>query len=122
MRVDCAAECVKERLDEQEETMQVERMSAPLGAMINGVIAPMLIGSEKKFLLKPTANHSRFEVKEMLRTDIYAKAYTRDAEFYRLYRSLNAYQNTIGGDGDLLVIKPDSEFFRYFNDPTGNNN
>ena len=52
-------------------------------------------------------------------TEIYAQAYNRDAEFYRLYRSLNAYQNTIGGDGDLLVIKPDSEFFRYFNNSVG---
>ena len=49
-------------------------------------------------------------------TEIYAQAYNRDAEFYRLSRSLNAYKNVIGGDGDLLVIKPDSEFFRYFND------
>ena len=53
-------------------------------------------------------------------TEIYAGAYSRDAEFYRLYRSLNAYQNTIGGEGDLLVIKPDSEFFRYFNGSSGN--
>ncbi len=53
-------------------------------------------------------------------TDIYARAYTLDAEFYRLSRSLNAYRNTIGGSGDLLVIKPDSEFFRYFNNSSGN--
>ncbi len=53
-------------------------------------------------------------------TDIYAQAYTRDAEFYRLSRSLTAYRNTIGGTGDLLVIKPDSEFFRYFTSSSGN--
>lgn len=52
-------------------------------------------------------------------TDIYARAYNQDPEFYRLSRSLNAYRNTIGGPGDLLVIKPDSEFFRYFNSSTG---
>ncbi|MEM7208323.1 MAG: protease modulator HflC [Pseudomonadota bacterium] len=53
-------------------------------------------------------------------TEVYAQAYNRNAEFYRLYRSLNAYQNTIGGEGDLLVIRPDSEFFRYFNQSSGN--
>ncbi len=52
-------------------------------------------------------------------TEIYARAYNRDAEFYRFSRSLNAYRNTIGGNGDMLVIKPDSEFFRYFNDSNG---
>lgn len=48
--------------------------------------------------------------------DIYARAYTSDAEFYRLYRTLNAYRASFNSSDDILVLKPkDSEFFRYFN-------
>ena len=47
-------------------------------------------------------------------TAIYADAFNRDREFYRMYRSLNAYRNTFASPNNLLVIEPDSEFFRYF--------
>lgn len=46
--------------------------------------------------------------------EIYADAYGKDAEFYRFYRSLQAYRNSLGGSSDVMVISPDSEFFRYF--------
>ncbi|AUB77989.1 HflC protein [Spiribacter sp. SSL99] len=47
-------------------------------------------------------------------TRIYADAYEADEEFYRFYRSLRAYENTFNDDTDMLVLSPDSEFFRYF--------
>jgi len=47
-------------------------------------------------------------------TRIYANAYGEDTEFYSLYRSLEAYKNTFGNSGDVMVIEPDSEFFQYF--------
>jgi len=47
-------------------------------------------------------------------TGIYAKAYGKDVEFYSLYRSLNAYKSTFADKGDILVIEPNSEFFKYF--------
>lgn len=50
---------------------------------------------------------------------IYAEAYTQDAEFYRLYRSLSAYRSAFSGNNDVLLLNPESEFFRYFNAPTG---
>lgn len=46
--------------------------------------------------------------------EIYAKAYQQDAEFYAFYRSLNAYKKSLGKSGDILVIEPTDEFFRYF--------
>jgi modulator of FtsH protease HflC len=49
---------------------------------------------------------------------IYAKAYTKDPEFYAFYRSLQAYERSLGKDGDLLVITPDGEFFKYLRDPS----
>lgn len=50
--------------------------------------------------------------------DIYAKAYTRDPDFYSFHRSLEAYQRSIDGD-DILVLEPDNEFFRYFGNMRG---
>lgn len=47
---------------------------------------------------------------------IYADAYNRDAEFYSFYRSLMAYKESFGSGGDVLLLKPDSEFFRYLGD------
>ncbi len=47
--------------------------------------------------------------------EIYARAYNRNAEFYSFYRSLQAYREAIGTDNDVLVISPDSEFFKYLN-------
>jgi len=51
--------------------------------------------------------------------EIYASAYTRDAEFYSFYRSINAYKRSMGNPGDLLVIDPNNEFFRYLNQSDG---
>jgi len=47
----------------------------------------------------------------------YAHAYSRDPEFYAFYRSLQAYERSLGKDGDLLVLTPDGEFFKYLKDP-----
>jgi membrane protease subunit HflC len=45
--------------------------------------------------------------------EIYAQAYSRNPEFYSFYRSLQAYRKAIGNEGDLLVISPQSDFFKY---------
>jgi modulator of FtsH protease HflC len=52
---------------------------------------------------------------------IYAHAYSKNPEFYAFYRSLQAYERSIGKDGDLLVLTPDGEFFRYLKEasPSG---
>ena len=54
-------------------------------------------------------------------TEIYAEAYGKNEEFYKFYRSLMAYQNTFSSTGDVILLEPDSEFFRYFKNPTGDN-
>ncbi len=48
----------------------------------------------------------------------YARAYTKDPEFYAFYRSLQAYEHSLGKEGDLLVVTPDGEFFKYLKDPS----
>lgn len=46
--------------------------------------------------------------------EIYASAYQSNADFYDFYRSLSAYKKSLGNGGDIMVIEPDSEFFRHF--------
>jgi len=50
---------------------------------------------------------------------IYADAYGSDPEFYAFYRSLGAYKKSLGGGGDIMVIEPDAEFFKYFRNQGG---
>ena len=50
---------------------------------------------------------------------IYAEAYSQDAEFYSFVRSLTAYKNTFRNKGDILLVEPDSDFFRYLNKAGG---
>ena len=52
-------------------------------------------------------------------SDIYAKAYNRDAKFYAFYRSLQSYQAVFKQQQDVLVLNPDSQFFKYFKSATG---
>ena len=56
---------------------------------------------------------------DALATDIYAKAYGENQEFYEFYRSMNAYREALANPSDVLVLEPDSEFFKYFNDYSG---
>jgi membrane protease subunit HflC len=51
---------------------------------------------------------------DAIATKTYADAYGQDEEFYRFYRSLQAYRSAFSGNGDTLVIDPGSEFFDYF--------
>lgn len=51
--------------------------------------------------------------------EIYAQAFGKNEQFYKLYRSLGAYQNIFGTKDDVLVIDPESEFFRYFRNVGG---
>ncbi len=49
----------------------------------------------------------------------YAQAFRQDAEFYAFYRSMEAYRSTFRGRSDLLLLEPNSEFFRFLKDPSG---
>ena len=88
-------------------------------------------GGENAEKLRAEADRQKTEISatayresEMIRgegdarsAEIYARAYTRNAEFYSFYRSLQAYDKSIGTDNDVLVIGPDSEFFKYLKRP-----
>lgn len=55
-------------------------------------------------------------------TDIYAKSFGKNREFYNLYRSLNAYKVAFGDKENLMVLDPSSDFFRYFKQSNSSNN
>lgn len=44
---------------------------------------------------------------------VYAEAYQQDAEFYSFIRSLNAYKAAFSSKGDIMLVEPDSQFFKY---------
>jgi membrane protease subunit HflC len=72
-----------------------------------------------ELLAKANADAQRIRGEgESAASAIYATAYNRNAEFYSFYRSLQAYRNSLGQDRDLIVISPDSEFFKYLKSPT----
>jgi membrane protease subunit HflC len=48
----------------------------------------------------------------------YARAYSKNPEFFSFYRSMQAYDRSLGKDSDLLVVSPDGEFFKYLKDST----
>ncbi|MDC3259112.1 protease modulator HflC, partial [Porticoccaceae bacterium] len=50
---------------------------------------------------------------------IYAEAYEQDPEFYAFVRSLNAYKSSFSNKGDILLVEPDSDFFKYLNQQKG---
>jgi membrane protease subunit HflC len=56
------------------------------------------------------------------RNEIFADAFTRDADFFGFYRSMQAYEAGLKHNDTRLLLKPDTSFFRYFNDPAGKGN
>jgi len=48
-------------------------------------------------------------------SEVYAKVYSKNAEFYSFYRSMQSYREAVGTQGDVLVIAPDNAYFKYFN-------
>lgn len=55
---------------------------------------------------------------DALATKIFADSFGQDANFYEFYRSLNAYKSTFGSRQDLIILDPQSDFFKHFNSST----
>ncbi|MBC7576955.1 MAG: protease modulator HflC [Tardiphaga sp.] len=53
------------------------------------------------------------------RNRLFAEAYGKDADFFAFYRSMTAYENSLKGNDTRFLLRPDSEFFRFFANPTG---
>ena len=53
------------------------------------------------------------------RNGIFADAFGRDPEFFEFYRSMSAYSKALQQNGTTMILSPDSDFFRYFQNPNG---
>jgi membrane protease subunit HflC len=53
------------------------------------------------------------------RNKIFADAYGKDPDFFAFYRSMQAYELGLTKDGTRMLLSPDSDFFRYFQNPAG---
>ncbi|UJF21760.1 protease modulator HflC [Shewanella sp. OMA3-2] len=56
---------------------------------------------------------------DALAAKIYADAYNKDAEFYGFLRSLEAYKESFSGNSDIMVLEPESDFFKYMKSMDG---
>jgi membrane protease subunit HflC len=84
-------------------------------------------GSAEKERIQAEADRKRTEMLATAQSDaqklrgegdeqagrIYGQAYGRNPEFYTFYRSLQAYRGSLSREGDVWVVSPDSEFFKY---------
>ncbi|MEM7418183.1 MAG: protease modulator HflC [Pseudomonadota bacterium] len=57
---------------------------------------------------------------DALAAQIYADAYSKNADFYSFLRSMDAYKKSFNSKQDVMVIAPESEFFKYMNQSKGN--
>jgi len=54
--------------------------------------------------------------------EVYANAYSKNAEFYSFFRAMQAYRRSLGNENDILLIKPEGDFFKYLSNKQGNSN
>ena len=107
------------------EQMRAERQQLATQTRAEGREAAALISStaekERTVILADARRESQIIRGEgdARAAEIYASAFNKDPEFYAFYRSINAYKNAIGVEGDVLVLDPNNEFFRYLNQSDG---
>lgn len=114
---------------EQINTSVYERMKAERARVANELRSTGAAESEK---IRADADRQRtvilaeaYRDAEMIRgegdakaSQVYNEAFGQNPEFYGFYRSLEAYRASFKSRGDLMVIDPESEFFKYFKSPT----
>lgn len=80
------------------------------------------LADQKVTVIKATAQMQAAQARakgDQEAADISTKAYSVDPKFYAFYRSMQAYENTFNSKNDILVLKPDSQFFNYFHNAQG---
>ena len=94
-----------------------ERLAKELRAQGNEVAEKIRATADKdKTIILADAYREAEEIKgngDATATATYANAYSKDPEFYDFTRSLKAYESTFGSKSDILLINPDSDFFKY---------
>ena len=88
-----------------------QEQSEIIRATIDAKVTVMLANAQKE----------AFEVRgegDALAAKVYADAYNKDAEFFNFFRSLEAYEKSFNTKNDIMVVKPDSDFFQYLKENT----
>jgi membrane protease subunit HflC len=100
--------------------MNSERKRIAVGYRANGESEAAILRANADRMARVTIAEAEKE-SEKLRgegdakaAEIYANSFNQSPEFYRFYRSLEAYKNSFQNKQDVLVLKPDSDFFKYF--------
>lgn len=94
----------------KEHRSQGQEQSEIIRATIDAKVTVMLAEAQK----------NSFEIRgsgDALAAKVYADSYSKDADFYKFFRSLEAYENSFNSKNDIMVIKPDSDFFHYLKNP-----
>lgn len=94
----------------QEHRSQGREKAEVLRATVDAKVTVMIANAKKlAFTLRGEG--------DALAARVYSDAYNKDAEFFSFVRSLEAYENSFSSKSDILVIKPDSDFFNYLKAP-----
>ncbi len=97
----------------KEHRSQGQEQAEIIRSTIDAKVTVMLAEAEKN------ANEIRGEG-DAIAAKVYADVYQQDAEFYSFYRSLQAYEKSFNSKSDIMVVKPDSDFFNYLKDGSKN--
>lgn len=95
----------------KEHRSQGEEQSEIIRATIDAKVTVMLAEAQKQ----------AFEIRgsgDALAAKVYSDSYNQDADFYKFFRSLEAYEKSFNSKSDIMVIKPDSDFFYYLKKST----
>jgi membrane protease subunit HflC len=95
----------------KEHRSQGQEQSEIIRATIDAKVTVMLANAQKE------AHEIRGEG-DALAAKVYADAYKKDAEFFNFFRSLAAYEKSFSSKNDIMVVKPDSDFFHYLKEST----
>lgn len=106
MRAERAAVAREHRSEGQEQAEVIK-------ANIDAKVTVMLADAERN------ARQLRGEG-DAIAAQIYADAYSKNADFYSFLRSMDAYKQSFNSKQDVMVIAPDSDFFKYMNNSKGN--
>lgn len=96
----------------REHRSQGQEQAEVIRANIDAKVTVMLADAERN------ARQLRGEG-DALAAQIYAEAYSKNPDFYSFLRSMDAYKSSFNSKQDILVVKPDSDFFKFMNKQNG---
>jgi membrane protease subunit HflC len=119
------ADLPKENLDKVYDRMRADRVREATELRAEGAAESNRVranADKQVTIIKADATQTGDPIRgdgEAQRSAIFADAFGRDPDFFRFYRSMQAYKKVMNADDTRLLLSPDSDFFRYFRNPAG---